>query len=586
MVSIVGLTSRSPEIIPGRGHGTGASGETPLRLDARNAEIRHSSREILVNHVRPATDGGILKSGYAAVNGLHMYYELHGSGGTPLVLLHGGLFDIDQQFGEVLPSLAATRRVIAADFQGHGRTNDIDRPLTSAGLASDVVGLLKHLQVEQADVFGFSVGGGVALHLAIRHPELVRKVIVSSASFSRDGDRPENSEAVGSMTVDMIAGTPMEQAYKDKSPHPDRLQGLLDKLGQFDQGFPGWSDEDIRGHRRPDPHHGRRLRRRQARARRPVPAAARRRRQRRLRRRPVLPARGVPGHHPLLRHGAHGAGARRRADLPGRADARGLTPSRRRSCRPAICQQQWRWITSPSRDAVSLGCDGRDPFSRRVSRSPACTRAAGPGGRPQNARQRVIATADAERRRIERDLHDGAQQRLVSVAVTLDSPRRRSDRGPACRTADRPSPRGDPAAIKELRELARGIHPAVLSDHGLKAALEALAARAPVPVEVSGVPAERLQPEVESAAYFVTAEALTNVAKYAQASEAKVRLSRERECLRVLVRDNGVGGADPSTGTGLRGLHDRVDALDGRLEVDSPPGGGTTVTVEIPLRGR
>ena len=200
-----------------------------------------------MNHVRPATDGGILKSGYAAVNGLRMYYELHGSGGTPLVLLHGGLFDIDQQFGEVLPSLAATRRVIAADFQGHGRTNDIDRPLTSAGLASDVVGLLKHLQVEQADVFGFSVGGGVALHLAIRHPELVHKVIVSSASFSRDGDRPENSEAVGSMTVDMIAGTPMEQAYKDKSPHPDRLQGLLDKLGQFDQDFPGWADEDIQG---------------------------------------------------------------------------------------------------------------------------------------------------------------------------------------------------------------------------------------------------------------------------------------------------------------------------------------------------
>jgi signal transduction histidine kinase len=98
------------------------------------------------------------------------------------------------------------------------------------------------------------------------------------------------------------------------------------------------------------------------------------------------------------------------------------------------------------------------------------------------------------------------------------------------------------------------------------------------------VPAERLRPEVESAAYFVTAEALTNVAKYACATEAEVRVSLEHECLRVLVRDNGVGGADPSTGSGLRGLHDRVDALDGHLEVDSPPGGGTTVTVEIPLR--
>jgi len=188
-----------------------------------------------------------LQSGYAPVNGLQMYYEIHGSGRTPLLLLHGGLFDIDLQFGELLPSLAVTRRVIAADFQGHGRTNDIDRPLTCADLASDVVGLLQHLDVPQADVFGFSVGGGVAIHLAIRHPELIRKVIVSSVSFHPDGDRPENTEAVGRMTVDMIAGTPMEQSYRVKSPHPDRLQNLLDKLSTFDQGFTGWSDDDIRG---------------------------------------------------------------------------------------------------------------------------------------------------------------------------------------------------------------------------------------------------------------------------------------------------------------------------------------------------
>jgi pimeloyl-ACP methyl ester carboxylesterase len=188
-----------------------------------------------------------LETGYAPVNGLQMYYEVHGSGGTPLLLLHGGLFNIDLQFGELLPSLAAGRQVIATDFQGHGRTNDIDRPLTSADLASDVVGLLEHLQVAQADIFGFSVGGGVALHLAIRHPELVRKLILSSASFHPDGDRSENSDAVGAMTVDMIAGTPMEQEYRAKSPHPDRLQDLLDKLGNFDPGFAGWSDADIRG---------------------------------------------------------------------------------------------------------------------------------------------------------------------------------------------------------------------------------------------------------------------------------------------------------------------------------------------------
>jgi pimeloyl-ACP methyl ester carboxylesterase len=187
------------------------------------------------------------ETGYAAVNGLQMYYEVHGSGGTPLLLLHGGLFNIDLQFGELLPSLAADRQVIAADFQGHGRTNDIDRPLTCADLASDVDGLLQHLRVAQADVFGFSVGGGVALHLAIRQPELVRKLIASSVSFHPDGDRSENSEAVGAMTVEMIAGTPMEQEYRAKSPHPDRLQDLLDKLGKFDQGFTGWSDADIQG---------------------------------------------------------------------------------------------------------------------------------------------------------------------------------------------------------------------------------------------------------------------------------------------------------------------------------------------------
>lgn len=188
------------------------------------------------------------QSGLAPVNGLEMYYEIHGSGGTPLLLLHGGLFNIDLQFGELLPSLSANRQVIAADFQGHGRTNDIDRSLNTADLASDVVGLLQHLNVPQVDVFGFSVGGAVALHLAIRNPELIRKAIISSVSFQPDGDRAENTDAVGEMTVDMIAGTPMESDYLAKSPHPDRLQTLLDKLGSYDKGATeGWSDDDIRG---------------------------------------------------------------------------------------------------------------------------------------------------------------------------------------------------------------------------------------------------------------------------------------------------------------------------------------------------
>ena len=187
------------------------------------------------------------RTGYADLGDLHMYYEVHGGGdGTPLLLLHGGLFDIDLQFGALIPDLAAGRTVVAADFQGHGRTNDLDRPLSSAALADDVVGLLGHLGLGSVDVFGFSVGGAVALELAIRHPELVRRLVVSSVSFHPDGDRGENSEAVGEMTVDMIEGTPMAESYRAKSPHPEGLQGLLDKLGAFDGG-PGWKDEDIAG---------------------------------------------------------------------------------------------------------------------------------------------------------------------------------------------------------------------------------------------------------------------------------------------------------------------------------------------------
>ena len=191
------------------------------------------------------------RTGYAPVNGLRMYYEIHGdpiADTVPLVLLHGGLFNIDLQFGGLIPSLAATRQVIAADFQGHGRTNDLDdRPLTIPSLASDVVGLLRHLGIERADVFGYSIGGAVATELAVRHPELVRKAVISSASFSRDGDRPENAGAMDEFTVDMIAGTPMEQEYRAKSPHPDKLQQLLDKLGRFDHDVTGWTEDEIRG---------------------------------------------------------------------------------------------------------------------------------------------------------------------------------------------------------------------------------------------------------------------------------------------------------------------------------------------------
>jgi signal transduction histidine kinase len=202
----------------------------------------------------------------------------------------------------------------------------------------------------------------------------------------------------------------------------------------------------------------------------------------------------------------------------------------------------------------------------------------------RGAQQRIIDAADAERRRIERDLHDGAQQRMVAVAVTLGLAEAQLANDPSHAGRLIAQAREDAQlAVKELRELARGIHPALLSDRGLGAALEALASRAPIPVTVSGVPEAPLREPVEAAAYFVTAEALTNVAKYARASEASVELATEDDCLRVSVRDDGVGGADPSTGSGLRGLCDRVEALDGRLEIESPPGSGTTLTVKLPL---
>jgi len=138
-------------------------------------------------------------------------------------------------------------------------------------------------------------------------------------------------------------------------------------------------------------------------------------------------------------------------------------------------------------------------------------------------------------------------------------------------------------ALEELRELARGIHPAILSDRGLPVALEALAARAPLPVELDAVPEERLPQQVEAAAFYVVAEALTNVAKYAQASFARVRVTCEAGHAMVEISDDGVGGADISLGTGLRGLVDRVEALDGTLLVESPPGEGTSVRAAIPL---
>src|SRR5829696_2359045 len=203
----------------------------------------------------------------------------------------------------------------------------------------------------------------------------------------------------------------------------------------------------------------------------------------------------------------------------------------------------------------------------------------------KDASARILAAADDERRRIERDLHDGAQQRLVALNVLLGVVETKLEKDPAGAAPLVARAREEATeAVKELRELARGIHPALLADRGLIAALEALASRAPFKVEITGVPEHRLPPAVEATAYFITAEALTNVAKYAgDEATASVELAEDRGRLRVTVRDDGAGGADPRRGTGLRGLNDRVAALDGRFEVTSPEGGGTMVIAELPL---
>ena len=199
------------------------------------------------------------------------------------------------------------------------------------------------------------------------------------------------------------------------------------------------------------------------------------------------------------------------------------------------------------------------------------------------SRERMLEIGLEERRRLERDLHDGAQQRLVSMALNIRLARAKLNEDPLAAEQLLASA-GDEleSALEELRELARGIHPAVLTDRGLATALQTLANRAPVPVELGELPDERLPEAVELAAYFVVAEALTNVAKYSEASHATVQVERDNGRVVVEVSDDGVGGADPGRGTGLRGLADRLAVIEGRLDVESEQGHGTTVTARIP----
>jgi signal transduction histidine kinase len=202
------------------------------------------------------------------------------------------------------------------------------------------------------------------------------------------------------------------------------------------------------------------------------------------------------------------------------------------------------------------------------------------------SRSGVVDAADAERRRIERDLHDGAQQRLVSLAMNLGLARAELDSLPGlpgrARQVIAEAHEEAKQALTELRHLVRGLHPAILEDRGLDAALSGIAARSPVPVRLSVEVPRRASPTVEAVAYFVVSETLANVAKHSGATRAEIRVRRDGDVLQVTVTDDGAGGADPSRGTGLAGLAQRVRSVDGTLSVSSPAGGPTTITAELP----
>jgi len=197
------------------------------------------------------------------------------------------------------------------------------------------------------------------------------------------------------------------------------------------------------------------------------------------------------------------------------------------------------------------------------------------------SRARLVQTADAERRRLERDLHDGAQQRMLALGLALQLMRSHVERDPAAASLLAEAQTELQHSLRELRELARGIHPAILTDQGLASAARTLASRAPIPVTVSSTE-KRFPPAIETAAYFVIAEALTNIAKYADASKASITIGQDNGYARIDVHDDGIGGADPAKGSGLAGLADRIGALDGRLTISSDARAGTRITAQIP----
>lgn len=193
-----------------------------------------------------ATPAAGFESGYVTLDGLEMYYERHGSGGQPLVLLHGGLLTIDLAFGMMMPALAASREVIAVELQGHGHTADVDRPMSYEQMADDTVALLSAIGVTNADFFGYSLGGGVALQIAIRHPDAVRKLVLASTPFRGDGWHPAilgSMAALGPEAAAAMEATPLYDAYVAVAPRPEDWPQLVTKTGQLTTTPYDWTEE-------------------------------------------------------------------------------------------------------------------------------------------------------------------------------------------------------------------------------------------------------------------------------------------------------------------------------------------------------
>lgn len=184
------------------------------------------------------------RTGYAPVNGLQMYYEIHGSG-EPLLVLHGSFMTVELM-GPVIPELAKTRQVIAVEMQGHGHTADIDRPVSYEQFADDAAALMQHLGIDTADIYGYSLGGGVALQMAIRHPRLVRKLVVVSATYTSDGMYPEVLAGIATITPDLFNGTPWREAYDRVAPDPSAFPRLVTRLVELDKQPFDWSKEAMR----------------------------------------------------------------------------------------------------------------------------------------------------------------------------------------------------------------------------------------------------------------------------------------------------------------------------------------------------